>query len=155
MDEGQSCNANYGDFPTDEYNWASYAYFSDKETVFACGGDTTGNSRLCRNKQDKKDCLCITEEFEKKCYEFTAAGVTESATVLESDRLSSDGIPKNGELYLIGGSGLVDGDSTVMEHAAPGGSFQSGPTLESEVFGPCVVNLDDNSILMAGGYKIR
>ena len=42
LDEGQSCNANYGDFPTDEYNWPMYAYIPEKETVLACGGDTTG-----------------------------------------------------------------------------------------------------------------
>ncbi len=92
------------------------------------------------------------DELKKKCYEFTASGVTESATVLESNRQAGSGISRNGELYMIGGWAE---NAILMEHAAPGGAVSSGPSLESEVYAPCVASLNDSSILMVGGYKIR
>ena len=97
----------------------------------------------------------MIDEFEKKCYEFSASGLTESATVLESNRQAGYGIARNGELYMIGGWVDDGSDVTLMEHAAPGGTVSSGPSLESATYGPCVVNLDDSSILMVGGYTTR
>ncbi len=69
---------------------------------------------------------CFIDEFDKKCFEFSASGVTESSTILESDRKYGDGIARNGQLFMIGGNG--DAEMT-MEHVAPGETVQSGPAI--------------------------
>ncbi len=95
---------------------------------------------------------CFIDDFDKKCFEFSASGVTESSTILESDRQYGDGIARNGQLYMIGGKGDAE---MSMEHVAPGETVQSGPAMESQIKGPCVVKLDDNLIFMIGGFANR